>query len=341
MLDWGVQVVGLTSDRARSLVKLGKEQYLNAVSMPDLFHFAQDINKAAGCRIGLKKGRLQKKRDECTDAGQKAEAEAQLAKAAESQKSYRQHIEEINKTVHPFDNMDEWRPKGQAEKGLLQCFTKIASIATGLGIEIALDKAAKILNQIPDIAAGIQAWQQRIQEELREWAQTKAVPSLHRQWVEKCALPYAYWQLQLNKAQAKARDKELRDYYKKRAEDAQMRYERHSLTAQLDEDTRQYYLEKAFSMAATFQRSSSQVEGRNGYLAFVHHAHKGIPKQRLAALTVVHNFDIRRDDGTTPAQRLFSRQFPDLFEFLCQNVTGFAEPRRSRRQPPALKAVQP
>lgn len=341
MLDWGVKVAGLTSDRARPLVKLGKEQYLNAASMPDLFHFARDISKAAGCRIGQKKAQLQKKRDKCTDAEQKTEVETELAKAIESQQDYRQQIEQVNKTVHPFDSTGEWRPKGQAEKKLMQCFRKIASIAAGLGIEIAAGKADKILNQIPDIAAGIQAWREGIQEELREWAQAKAVPSLQRQWVEKCALPYAYWQLQLNKTQAKARDKELRDYYKKRAEDAQKRYEQHSLTAQLDEDTRQYYLEKAFSLAATFQRSSSQVEGRNGYLAFVHHAHKGIPKQRLAALTVVHNFDIRRGDGTTPAQRLFSRQFPDLFEFLCQNVTGFAEPRRRRREPPSLKAVQP
>lgn len=303
--------------------------------MPDLFHFAQDISRAIGCQIGQKKVQLQRKHDKCIDAGQKAEVEAELAKVIESQQGYRRHIEQVNKMVHPFDSSDEWWQKGQMEKSLLLCLRKISGIATGLGIEIAVDKAAKILNQIPDIVAGVQAWQERIQEELREWVQTKAVPSLHRQWLEKCVLPYAYWQLHLNKVQAKAHDKELREHYKKRVEEAQKRYEQHRLTAQLDESTRQYYLKKAFGMAATFQRSSSQVEGRNGYLAFVHHAHKGIPKQRLAALTVVHNFDIHRDDGTTPAQRLFSRQFPDLFEFLCQNVTGFAEPRK-RRSPPAL-----
>lgn len=340
MLDWGVQVAGLTSDRARSLIKLGKEQYLDVASMPDLFHFSQDISRAVGCRVGQKKAQLQRERDKCRDAGQQAGVEAELAKVIESQQAYRQQIEQVNKTVHPFGSTDEWLPQGQAEKRLLRCFKKIASIAAGLSIEVAVDKAAKVLNQIPDIAAGIEAWQERIQEELREWAQAKAVPSLQRQWVEKCALPYVYWQLQLNKTQAKARNKELRDYYKKRAEDAQKRYEQHSLTAQLDEDTRQDYLEKAFSLAATFQRSSSQVEGRNGYLAFVHHAHRGIPKQRLAALTVVHNFDIRRGDGTTPAQRLFSRQFPDLFEFLCQNVTGFAEPRKRKQKLQRLKAVQ-
>jgi hypothetical protein len=305
--------VGLASDRASALVKLGKEEYLGVPSMPDLFHFAQDIGKAAGCQIARKKARLQKSQGK----------EEELAKAGASQQAYRRHIEQINKTVHPFDSSDGLRPEGQVEKGLLQCFTKIASIATGLGLEIAGSRTTKILGQITDIAAAVQAWQGRIQKGLREWAEAEAVPALHRQWVEKCALPYAYWQLHLNKVQGKARDKELRAYYRQRAAAAQNRYEQHSLTAQLDEKARQRYLEKAFGMAATFQRSSSQVEGRNGYLAFV------------------HNFDIRRGDGTTPAQRLFSKEFPDLFEFLCQNVTGFAEPRKRKRNPPVSKAVQP
>jgi hypothetical protein len=82
--------------------------------------------------------------------------------------------------------------------------------------------------------------------------------------------------------------------------------------------------------AITFQRSSSEVEGRNGYLSFIHHGHKGIPKERLKVLTVIHNYDIKRRDGSTPAERLFDRSFPDLFEFLCENVTGFKEPRKRK-----------
>ena len=86
----------------------------------------------------------------------------------------------------------------------------------------------------------------------------------------------------------------------------------------------------AYQMARSFQRSSSQVEGRNGYLAFIHHGQKGIPPKKLEALTVIHNFDTKRADDTTPAQRLFKKDFPDLFEFLCQNVTGFKEPRKRK-----------
>lgn len=340
-MKWGVEVVGVTSDRARALVKLGKEEYLGTGSMPDLFHFAQAFGKAVGCRIGMAKARVQKKRDGCKDAAEQAVLDKELSVLVQSQKDYREQIEQINKTVHPFDDMDEWRSKKQVNKMLSHCFTKISSIATALGIVVSIEDASKILNQIPAIAAGIEQWQQRMHTHLSEWSQTKAIPELHRQWIEKCALPYAYWQCQLNRTQPKARDAALREYYRRRSRDAQERYEQHPLTQELAQDTRQYYLDKAFSMALTFQRSSSQVEGRNGYLAFVHHANKGIAKQRLAVLTVVHNFDIRRDDGSTPAERLFSRQFPDVFEFLCQNVTGFAEPKSRRHKPLKSLAVQP
>lgn len=79
---------------------------------------------------------------------------------------------------------------------------------------------------------------------------------------------------------------------------------------------------------------SSQVEGRNGYLAFVHKANRGLPLQRLQVPTVVHNFDIRREDGTTPAERLFDQIFPDLFEFIFLNVTGFPEPGNIKNKSP-------
>ena len=64
-------------------------------------------------------------------------------------------------------------------------------------------------------------------------------------------------------------------------------------------------------LAEVFQRSSSCVEGRNGVLSLNHH--------RLN-LTIVHNFDVRRSDGTTAAERFFGKQHDSLFEFLIDNV---------------------
>ena len=139
-----------------------------------------------------------------------------------------------------------------------------------------------------------------------------------------------YWDIQLIKTQAKLQNRDLRAYYKSRMEQARKRGLEADLTKDISEQRQQCLFALAHQLAISFQRSSSQVEGRNGYLSFVNHANRGIGKQRLQALTVIHNFDIRRIDGTTPAQRLFKKDFPDLFDFLCEKVTGFKEPRRSR-----------
>jgi len=68
----------------------------------------------------------------------------------------------------------------------------------------------------------------------------------------------------------------------------------------------------AAEWAKAFQRASSAVEGRNGYLSQMHHNHRGLPKRRYQVWTVLHNFDCRASDGTTSASRFFRREFPDL-----------------------------
>jgi hypothetical protein len=41
--------------------------------------------------------------------------------------------------------------------------------------------------------------------------------------------------------------------------------------------------------------------------------HVGISPSVLRALTVIHNYGLKRVDGTTAAMRLFGAEFPDLF----------------------------
>ncbi|MFM7573452.1 MAG: DUF6399 domain-containing protein [Snowella sp.] len=67
----------------------------------------------------------------------------------------------------------------------------------------------------------------------------------------------------------------------------------------------QQWIDWAIWMSAKFQRISSAVEGHNGYLSGLHHAGREFTQQTLRVLTIIHNFGIRRDDGTTAAQRLF------------------------------------
>jgi hypothetical protein len=103
----------------------------------------------------------------------------------------------------------------------------------------------------------------------------------------------------------------------------------------LDTDTRARIEQVAGECADLFQRSSSAVEGRNGQLSLHHHGRHRLSDRKLAALTAVHNFHIRRPDGSTAAQRFFGRAPPPLFEQLITRVP--LPPRPRRRRPPRLK----
>jgi hypothetical protein len=47
---------------------------------------------------------------------------------------------------------------------------------------------------------------------------------------------------------------------------------------------------------------------------------------------VLHNFDGRAADGTTPASRFFRRPFPDLFETVFSYIEALPQPRRRKHQ---------
>src|SRR5881628_2780115 len=74
-------------------------------------------------------------------------------------------------------------------------------------------------------------------------------------------------------------------------------------------------------LADVFQRSSSNVEGRNGYLSLRNHQLRGLdhPRKR-ACLTAVHNFFLTRPDGTTAAERFFSQKPRSMFAAILESV---------------------
>ena len=103
------------------------------------------------------------------------------------------------------------------------------------------------------------------------------------------------------------------------------------------------WLEWGEWMVRQFHRSSSAVEGRNGCLSQMYHNGRGLTESRLKALTVIHNYGLRREDGTTAAQRLFGKPFPDLFEWLASQMGELPVPRKARqrgvRNPLKLQSV--
>ena len=55
----------------------------------------------------------------------------------------------------------------------------------------------------------------------------------------------------------------------------------------------------------------------------------GFPSAKLKVSTVIHNFSLKRSDGTTAAEILFGQQFLNLFEYLVENIGELPQPRKS------------
>jgi hypothetical protein len=92
--------------------------------------------------------------------------------------------------------------------------------------------------------------------------------------------------------------------------------------------------QEAAKLADVFQRSSSNVEGRNGYLSLRNHELRGLdnPRKR-ACLTAVHNFLLTRSDGTTAAERFFGQKPRSMFAAILEAVeippVPLSPPRRA------------
>ncbi|HSO81622.1 DUF6399 domain-containing protein [Thiocapsa sp.] len=101
----------------------------------------------------------------------------------------------------------------------------------------------------------------------------------------------------------------------------------------LDPQTRHHLEQVAGECADLFQRSSSCVEGRNGFLALYQHGHHRLSPRKQQVLTALHNFAIKRPDGTTAAERFFAQPHRSLFEQVLERMPWPARPARRRPRP--------
>ena len=91
--------------------------------------------------------------------------------------------------------------------------------------------------------------------------------------------------------------------------------------AELSEGQQSQLNQQAKELAEVFQRSRSNVEGRNGYLSLRNHQLRGLdhPRKR-ACLTAIHNFFLTRADGTTAAERFFGQKPRSMFAAILGSV---------------------
>ena len=102
----------------------------------------------------------------------------------------------------------------------------------------------------------------------------------------------------------------------------------------LSPETQGQLHDEAKRLATVFQRSSSNVEGRNGYLSLRSHQLRGLdlPRKR-ECFTTIHNFFLTRPDGTTAAERFFGQKPRSMFAAILDAVemapAPLSPPRRA------------
>ena len=90
---------------------------------------------------------------------------------------------------------------------------------------------------------------------------------------------------------------------------------------ELSPETQEQLQNAAKRLATVFQRSSSNVEGRNGYLSLRSHQLRGLnlPRKRQC-FTAMHNFFLTRPEGTTAAERFFGQKPRSMFVAILESV---------------------
>ena len=340
---FGAEMCYMVSDRAKALIKLAQKGF-GCLSIPDLFHLGHDLAKSYSLSIFSRQRQakqmleqaqqrletLQKKGQADPVRVAQAQAEVETCAASvhhwqEAGAAWRQHLSNLSRIVHPWRLADSKRQSSQEVEEQLQAELKaIETFLESHALPVKKETLRKVQKQLGGLSDLIDFWWRMVRQDFTPMAMTPR----WSQWAEEVLLPMVYWQEQLRRTRHRAQKAQIALALKAFEES----FERHSCTRQLQPELLADWKSWAMDHARAFQRASSAVEGRNGYLSQMQHNHRGLPARRYAVWTALHNFDGRAKDGTTPASRFFRRSFPDLFESVLSQIDELPMPRQ-RCQP--------
>ncbi len=356
-----VKVVQVVADEARGLWALAR-QWLGAEKVADLFHGQYELGRGvlSGTRakVHAAQSRAEEARGEVTKVLQaRADYEAAshgpgrppdwqgrldracdaagveeqaLHLAEEQHAGLRRCVRDLGETVHAVDPVTGQiqSPAEMAEK-LSGIFDEIwqRAVECNLGGR-ASEAIAKVKRLVPTWIAALTWWHRMLDTRLG----AAGLDAGQTRLVREVLLPIRYLQRELGRASTRPQCVALRARIEALTT---MLHAPGCVWPTLSAGSRQFLVHLAQDCVDLYQRASSCVEGRNGYLALRHHQMHALPDPTLQALTVVHNYVLTRADGTTSAERLFGQRHEVLFSHLCAVMPLPARPRRR-----ACKAVE-
>ena len=361
-----VEVIQVASDQAKGLIRHARN--LGAHHSPDLFHVQRDVVKATGlalqraekqaeaavaaanealahaCREEAgerlkppRPGRPSNRFERRTKAAelQLLVAQVDLERAQQHREQAREEARALGNAYHPYlPETGQAQTTEQLQARLETSWANLERIARDASLtercRQLLDKAKGLTQAmlltlqffIATCQAKVEAL--NLPPEVEVLMQSHLIPAIYLDRVAgRCA-----------KAEERQRLRRLSEELLRPLRQAD------NPLALLGEAERRRVEEVATECADLFQRSSSAVEGRNGQLSLHHHARHRLGDRKLNALTVIHDYLIKRPDGTTAARRFFGRAHDDLFPWVLGRIRAPARPAKKRPGPPKPAYLQ-
>jgi hypothetical protein len=322
----GLRLRYCVSDRARALIQLATKEFC-CPSIPDLFHVMRDLSLGLGRDLSKQllalNKRLKNLEDMQATATLQQPVQTQQQAIQEAQHQYHGCLHQITTCLHPFAIATGLiQTSLQVQDQLMKQLQFLKTLQQNHQLQDTTDGLRKFEKQIPELIRSVDLWWDWVKQALS--LQTDDPITID--WVCTALLPALYWQQQAQRT----KNADLKQAYQQAADLAQFTlsatpYHQNLSPQQLDQ-----WLSWGHWMVTKFQRTSSAVEGRNGYLTQIHHNRRGLSPTRLKVQTTIHNFYLKRADGSTAAERLFGKSSPDLFESLLKQMPTLPQARRRK-----------
>jgi len=252
-------------------------------------------------------------------AAASAAAQQRLVRCEQRQEQARAAIRGLGAADHPFD-LESGRPQGApvVARRLTEACAQLEALAQAAALpDRSRQRLAKARRVLPGLVAAVAFFWLRVRTASQRYGAASWV------WVERLVAG-----MYLRRVAAKMRLAEQREALRALAEECLAAARAAGTEPAGGWETAERW---AWEWSGWFQRSSSCVEGRNGQLALRHHSLHRLSKRKLAALTAIHNYWVKRG-GTTAAERFFGKKPTDLFEWLLARLPLPARPARQRQQ---------
>jgi hypothetical protein len=347
----------VTADGAAGLIAMA-ETDLGIAHHAELFHGQYELTRACSRRLAVGVATAEKAHQEAVAATQALRADrraaargergpgrppdwayhlavaehaqhqtdAALRHARNDQATMGEVVRGLSEALHPVDlATGEPRDGGLVARSLEALVARARGVADRLG-DRGIKAVAKVQRMVPSWASMVPAWWSAVTARVAAEGLAPGLTTL----MLRVLIPamYVAWVRERNHLTAATRTA-LGTVHERLL--AQVRGD--AAWQALPCATREHLLALACECARWFVRCTGSTEGHNGWLRLRFHQRHAVTPAWLDTQRVLHNFLIRRADGTTAAQRFFDAAHGDLVEYLVARMPLPALPRQRKAHP--------